>query len=59
MSREYIVTTCDQCPLNLYDEQDEAFCLAEATLIDVDAELGRPEWCPLNDGPILIKAGEP
>jgi hypothetical protein len=28
-------------------------------IIDVDIEIERPDWCPLNDGAITIKAGEP
>jgi hypothetical protein len=61
VSREYKVNVCIDCPLYLCGDEVDAddFCIAEAMDIDVDTELQRPGWCPLDAGPITIKAGEP
>lgn len=60
MSYEKHVTRCDDCPFCRVAEDDsDGFCSEELAYIDVDIELGRPDWCPLNYGPITVKAGEP
>lgn len=60
MTYEKKVARCEDCPFCSVSEDDsEGFCSEELAVIDIAIELGRPDWCPLNAGPILIKAGEP
>jgi hypothetical protein len=57
---EILVARCLDCPFCVVAEDDsEGECLHENTLIDVDIELQRPDWCPLNQDQITIKVGEP
>jgi hypothetical protein len=57
---ERSVARCEDCPFcRVEDDNSEGFCAESLAIIDVDIEIERPDWCPLNAGSITIKVGEP
>jgi hypothetical protein len=63
MSREIVVKCCVTCPWRDYSRSTGFYCSfsgnQDAFELGIDFYQERQPWCPLDTGPITIKAGEP
>lgn len=60
MPVERVINQCDDCPFTWYDDYQNRYVCKEHEydIIDTDPEHGRASWCPLDSGPVVIKAGK-